>query len=266
MAHAQEVADARLEYVFCFRDDEAVPEVDQGSQAPMHNAGTCRGLCRSWSKLKWRLFAYVVLVVCDGATAASLGSILLDVSLVRIVTLSIALAFLGQASIVLMCTKKPQVLALQDLEHLGFSLRLMAGTDTAVTLWWCLELGLVAARSAGSKQHVVAVLLGVCRLVPLALIMSMAFARQSDIIKVGTFAELPEALRTEDQQCIICLAGFEPCDRVLPLPCRHIYHSECLRHWLVQKETCPLRCGGALIKLPSSARAGARPAASRAGA
>ena len=47
-------------------------------------------------------------------------------------------------------------------------------------------------------------------------------------------------------ECAICLAGFEPGDKVKTLPCFHRYHSRCLRTWFEQENlicpTCRFDC------------------------
>ncbi|KAM0330753.1 hypothetical protein ACHAQA_003706 [Verticillium albo-atrum] len=41
--------------------------------------------------------------------------------------------------------------------------------------------------------------------------------------------------------CVICLETLEDSDLIRHLPCRHIYHSECITQWfLKQHDTCPL--------------------------
>lgn len=41
-------------------------------------------------------------------------------------------------------------------------------------------------------------------------------------------------------ECSICQEAFEEGATVLKLPCRHIYHVDCVTHWLEQNHTCPL--------------------------
>ncbi|KAM0282923.1 hypothetical protein ACHAQH_002734 [Verticillium albo-atrum] len=41
--------------------------------------------------------------------------------------------------------------------------------------------------------------------------------------------------------CVICLETLEDSDVIRHLPCRHIYHSECITQWFLKKhDTCPL--------------------------
>lgn len=40
--------------------------------------------------------------------------------------------------------------------------------------------------------------------------------------------------------CSICLDEFDIRIHVLEMPCRHIFHNECLREWLTRSNTCPL--------------------------
>ncbi|PNH09701.1 E3 ubiquitin ligase BIG BROTHER-related [Tetrabaena socialis] len=46
-------------------------------------------------------------------------------------------------------------------------------------------------------------------------------------------------------RCCICQEAFEEEDDATPLPCRHCYHSGCVRQWLQQSKACPV-CGAEL--------------------
>lgn len=56
-------------------------------------------------------------------------------------------------------------------------------------------------------------------------------------------ATLPHA----DEICVICLDDIEVGHRVRILPCRHLYHSQCIRMWLRRKNACPC-CSEKVIK------------------
>ena len=49
-----------------------------------------------------------------------------------------------------------------------------------------------------------------------------------------------------DQECIICLNGFNKNNRVALIKCGHKYHAECLYTWLLKRPVCPL-CDEELI-------------------
>ena len=40
--------------------------------------------------------------------------------------------------------------------------------------------------------------------------------------------------------CAICMEGFRARERLLRLPCGHLFHSACVRPWLERTNTCPL--------------------------
>ncbi len=42
------------------------------------------------------------------------------------------------------------------------------------------------------------------------------------------------------QECSICQEDFTISDSVLKLPCRHVYHTDCVTNWLAVNNTCPL--------------------------
>ncbi|KAJ0104753.1 hypothetical protein Patl1_17487 [Pistacia atlantica] len=53
-----------------------------------------------------------------------------------------------------------------------------------------------------------------------------------------------EELRNRDSQCCVCLGEFEMKEELLQVPlCKHVFHIECIHHWLHSNTTCPLcRC------------------------
>jgi hypothetical protein len=44
----------------------------------------------------------------------------------------------------------------------------------------------------------------------------------------------------EQKSCIICLAQYQLLDKVITLPCLHIFHSDCIRTWLDSRDDCPI--------------------------
>lgn len=42
-----------------------------------------------------------------------------------------------------------------------------------------------------------------------------------------------------DKQCVICLADFNKSEEVLKTPCNHLYHTECLKTWFKENNSCP---------------------------
>jgi hypothetical protein len=55
-----------------------------------------------------------------------------------------------------------------------------------------------------------------------------------------TFQDLPKD-GGKDRDCSVCLAVFDPTDRLKLLPqCAHAFHSACIDEWLRSHSTCPL--------------------------
>ena len=47
-------------------------------------------------------------------------------------------------------------------------------------------------------------------------------------------------LDNEKKNCIICLENFKVGEKVIILPCVHIFHSECIKNWFTAKDECPM--------------------------
>ncbi|KAI8852609.1 hypothetical protein BC829DRAFT_55197 [Chytridium lagenaria] len=45
--------------------------------------------------------------------------------------------------------------------------------------------------------------------------------------------------KLNSESCIICLEGWVVGNKVAVLDCRHAYHSECIRTWLIEHSDCP---------------------------
>ena len=49
-----------------------------------------------------------------------------------------------------------------------------------------------------------------------------------------------DKLNEENKKCIICLEDFKDNDNAIFLPCFHVFHNNCIREWLRNKDFCPL--------------------------
>jgi hypothetical protein len=58
----------------------------------------------------------------------------------------------------------------------------------------------------------------------------------------GSLAQEDEKAATEDElvTCSICLCEYEDGERLVRLPCSHIYHEECVSSWTTNHVRCPL--------------------------
>ena len=44
----------------------------------------------------------------------------------------------------------------------------------------------------------------------------------------------------KDESCVICMDEYKEGDRLFVLPCKHEYHRDCVKDWLVKQRNCPL--------------------------
>ena len=42
-----------------------------------------------------------------------------------------------------------------------------------------------------------------------------------------------------EDKCIICQYEFEKGEKIVVLPCKHCFHSDCIEEWLKNQKTCP---------------------------
>ena len=43
-----------------------------------------------------------------------------------------------------------------------------------------------------------------------------------------------------NNNCIICLYEFNIGDKISALPCLHVFHFDCIKHWLKNELSCPV--------------------------
>jgi hypothetical protein len=68
-----------------------------------------------------------------------------------------------------------------------------------------------------------------------------SFDSNNQILTADIIAQTIEYNQNENisSQCAICLGDFNLSDILLQLTCKHIYHRECLLHWLQTHYRCP---------------------------
>ncbi|XP_048542926.1 E3 ubiquitin ligase BIG BROTHER-related-like [Triticum urartu] len=66
-------------------------------------------------------------------------------------------------------------------------------------------------------------------------------------VSADTLASLPSVTyQAEDnqdsnmEQCVICRVEFEESESLVALPCKHSYHSDCIKQWLQLNKVCPM--------------------------
>ncbi|KAJ4956332.1 hypothetical protein NE237_013115 [Protea cynaroides] len=57
-----------------------------------------------------------------------------------------------------------------------------------------------------------------------------------------------EDVRSRESQCCVCLGEFEVKEKLHQIPsCNHVFHIDCIHHWLQANTTCPL-CRGSVLE------------------
>ncbi len=49
-----------------------------------------------------------------------------------------------------------------------------------------------------------------------------------------------EKLSDDKKNCIICLEDFKNREEIVTLPCTHIFHTKCIKDWLIEEKSCPI--------------------------
>ncbi|KAL4440787.1 hypothetical protein ABPG74_013768 [Tetrahymena malaccensis] len=64
-----------------------------------------------------------------------------------------------------------------------------------------------------------------------------------EIIQQIPVVNYTQRLKMISEKCTICISEFEYGEKLKQLPCKHIYHPECVDNWLKQEKKCPV-CKG----------------------
>ena len=56
------------------------------------------------------------------------------------------------------------------------------------------------------------------------------------VSKIKDISKLTE----EKKKCCICLENYKNNDETIILPCVHIFHSNCIKHWMKRQDNCPI--------------------------
>ncbi|KAG2325635.1 hypothetical protein Bca4012_040134 [Brassica carinata] len=65
-------------------------------------------------------------------------------------------------------------------------------------------------------------------------------AAKSSIDALPTIKITQKHLKSSDSHCPVCKEEFELKSEAKLMPCKHVYHSDCIVPWLVQHNTCPV--------------------------
>ena len=55
-------------------------------------------------------------------------------------------------------------------------------------------------------------------------------------ITISDMTKIP----SEKNECVICLTKYELNEKVILLPCTDMFHTECIKNWFKNQDSCPL--------------------------
>jgi hypothetical protein len=62
---------------------------------------------------------------------------------------------------------------------------------------------------------------------------------QQEMQQLRTISLVQVAATTSEEICSICLDSYKDGQNTITLPCKHVFHSECILKWFDSKSTCP---------------------------
>lgn len=129
------------------------------------------------------------------------------------------------------------------------------GAVVTLDLWFLLTTHLIGAEGPLATISVAFLIVNslLCILDILALVILLIHSKQNaaEVYPEVTFQRpkeikwrISEAAGTEGTHstCAICLSEFGEGESVQLLPCGHVFHTDCITHWLQVSHHCPMRC------------------------
>lgn len=46
--------------------------------------------------------------------------------------------------------------------------------------------------------------------------------------------------KLKEKECAICLGNFKVSEEIMSIPCFHMFHSYCIKQWLIREKICPI--------------------------
>lgn len=129
------------------------------------------------------------------------------------------------------------------------------GAVVTLDLWFFLTTHLIGAEEPLATISIALLIVNslLCILDILALVILLLQGKQNvaEVYPVVTFQRpkemkwcISETAGTEGtgSTCAICLSEFGEGESVQLLPCGHVFHTDCITHWLQVSHYCPMRC------------------------
>ncbi|RWR96428.1 RING-H2 zinc finger protein RHA4a-like protein isoform X1 [Cinnamomum micranthum f. kanehirae] len=96
-------------------------------------------------------------------------------------------------------------------------------------------------RRGSSTPHMHARSLNRATITTTVLSLPFEMGMKNDLKEILPIVTFDEDLRERDTQCCVCLGDFEIKEQLHQIPsCKHMFHLECIHHWLMSNTTCPL--------------------------
>ena len=62
----------------------------------------------------------------------------------------------------------------------------------------------------------------------------------NNLIKRLPINKLKDVNNLSSKECVICMENFAKGDKIISLPCIHIFHANCIKSWLIKEKICPI--------------------------
>jgi len=142
-----------------------------------------------------------------------------------------------------------QIIALRILrqQQHGFQCLGTQGISSGLTVWYFTCIVMLCMSDMGGEATCCFFLFAINLLISLeshlCLPRQWLVKQETQMQVVASLEKYTACTDCFGTTCMICLEEFEEeISTVARLPCDHIFHTDCMEHWLRRDNRCPLRC------------------------